>query len=465
MLDTPQNEKIEHTNLSTNLFNALNDSNEEPVKLGTSASSGADTSSAHLPSMVITNMDSTATQSNTEPAPRLNRFSQFLMPEEMAAPPGGEAAQLTDPELKGSIESKTQAALMKDADLYPPVQNVDGSTTYTVVQSGLTDRPGRDSGIDYYRRLVNITVPKDNPSIDKCQFVFNGRETISKDQYDQILQRDKAFNPEIELYAHGVSTTDMSADKQAMTLQLMSGRPTIALDWDANPATGDDNPLHSLQGYSQDTINAKRANDNKDFQNAIDNTVQEIGADHTSLIGFSHGGFFDTRYLAHRVQANLPKLENVILTHPDVPVSAPELRVNGSPELFKDSAQHSYVIGGKMDLAMKAAMVASHLLPGTPTYEGFFTTEERLGDDSNDTRSLIQQEGAIPISERDRPEPATEHFLNTAGITQILDGGAASQDQEQNYFNSATDMARLNLQIMSLMPNDMTPTEQGLLAS
>jgi hypothetical protein len=427
------------------LLNTLNDSDEQPIRIRNNGGLRDDSADSKLPSLLITkDGEQLIMPGGKEPDLAKRYTDQFLfVPDANFAPSPGEGATMTDPELAAPMSAKTKSALMKDAAEFAPVHNADGSTTYTVVQSGITDRPGQDSGIDYYKRAVNVTVPNDHASLQDCKFTFNERQKISKDEFDQILARDKASNPEVELYAHGVSATAMSADKQAMMLELSNGRPSINLDWNATNPSSSNNPMDSLDGYKKDTINAKRANDNKDFQNAIDNTIQQVGADHTTLIGFSHGGFFDTRYLAHRVQNNLPKLETVLLTHPDVPVSAPELQVNGKPELLKDSAQQSYVIGGTMDLAMKAAVLASHLSPHTPTWEGWFATEERLGNDSGDTRNFIQQEGAMAISERDRDEFSTEHFLNYAGINQLLDSPRSmAASNEQADYNAATDQGR-----------------------
>jgi hypothetical protein len=384
--------------------------------------------------------ESAAGKTADSPAQKLNSFTNYLIPEETKVTPQGEAITLQDPELNSPIDSRTLHALMKDAGEHPPVHNPDGSTTYTIVQAGLTDRPGKREGVDYYSRAVNVTVPKDNSSLNDCKFIFNPREIVTKDQYEKLIENDKTANENIEFFAHGVSTSDVSSDRQALMLQLSNGRPTVNLDWNANPIGGK-NPKDSLNGYDQDTISAKRANDNMQFASAIDDTIKQIGAEHTSLIGFSHGGFFDTRYLDHRVAAGLPQLDTVILTHPDVPVGAPELRVSGKAELLKDSAKHSYVIGGTSDLAMKMAVVASYLSPGTPTYENG-NLEDRLGNNSDATRHLISAEGAIPITEYDRENLTTEHFLNCAGIRSILDGGSSSAGQTQETYDSATRIGR-----------------------
>lgn len=348
----------------------------------------------------------------------------------------GESSEVKMDELAQSIDDRTHKALMKDADLYPPVQNSDGSTTYTVVLAGMTDRAGRNNSIDYYRRNVNITVPKDHQDLKDCKYNFGAREIINKEGYDKLLDRDMAANPEMAVYAHGTSTEAKKSDNEALVVQLSTGRPTINLDWDAKQWSMF--PTIMPAEYAQDSIAAKNANDNKGFEQAIDETIQKVGADHASMIGYSHGTLFETRYMAHRVGSKMAPLENIVFTHPDVPLGAPELQVNGKPELFKDAARHSYVIGGKLDLNLKAAVPLS--LPFTPVFE--LGDEERLGDDSDKSRSLIVEEGAVPISERDRTTFSTEHFLNFAGINQVLEEADMQGNNEQSAFEAATDRGR-----------------------
>ncbi len=425
------------------------------------------TAGDYLPNMAITSGDTNQKALN-DPGYLLSNYLNISGDETIQvqsfAPGGGEQTMMTDAELHKPIDEKTQQSLMRDADQFPPVKNADGSTTYTVVQAGLTDRPGRDSGVDYYRRVVNITVPVDRPSIADCQIKTNPREQISKEDFDKIIQKDKTTSSEVEFYTHGVSCQDNSADMQALMLQLTNGRPTINLDWSAIPAPGPMHPLKSLRAYAQDTISAKRANDNPEFRKAIDDTISEIGAERVDMIGFSHGGYFDSRYLSHRIQDHLPKVNTVVLAHPDVPVSAPELQVNGKDQFFTAAANRAYVIGGQSDLAMKAAVLASHLIPGTPTYVSG-GSEERLGDDSGSTRDFIKSEGATPISERDRDELSSEHFLNSAGIRTLLDNpaGMMPNDQQQAAYNASTDIARLNVKTFaSLVEQNILPNNDLL---
>jgi hypothetical protein len=338
------------------------------------------------------------------------------------------------------VSDLTHRALMKDADLYPPVQNADGSTTYSINQVGITDRNSA-AGANFYSRKVDITVPAGTPTLDQCSFKFGDRQIITEAEYDELLKKDTAGDREVDLYTHGVSCTDSSADRQALMLELSNGRPTVNIDWTANPPE-DMNPFKALIQYLRDTAAAKRANNNKTFVSAIDRTIEHIGAEHTGMIGFSHGAMFDTRYLKYRAQNHLPKLDTVILTHPDVPISASELFIGRKPEVLRDSASHSYVIGSQNDLSLKMGEIVGYLPGGTTFQNG--KTEERLGSYSWQSRAMIAAEGADAIKERDEPKIGTHHFLNLAGIAQLLDGDNLSLAQLQTSYDRATDLSRQN---------------------
>lgn len=445
MLDRPQETKNEKESLATNLIDALNDETQYSMLDNDLATSKMDTTSQILPTFLLEDPDAEGIDVN----------AMHLIPEGVnTLIDANQQVRINEPELKTPIDFTQNRALMKDVDAFPPVKNADGSTTYTVVMTGLTDRPaGRTDGVEYFRRNVEINVPAGSPSLNDCTFDFNSREMISKEEYDKLIDKAKGSNSEMELFAHGVSTDEMSADRQALMLQLSNGRPTVVLDWAAGVSSMD--PRQALEGYINDTKAAKRANENKAFEGAIDDTIAKIGAENTSLIGFSHGGYFDTRYLNHRVRANLPMLDTVILTHPDVPIGAPELRVDGKADLLKRAAENSFVIGSRMDLALKSAVVASHLSPDSPVgQEGMNAL--RLGNNWLVTQMLIKKEGATTIDENNRPEKKnTQHFMNFAGIKTLLDStnnkglfGFGRGDEIQKLYDRSTDIGR-----MKIMPN------------
>ncbi len=348
----------------------------------------------------------------------------------------GKGERIHDVELEAPITDVTRKALLKDADLFQPVKNADGSMTYTLLEEGITDRPGSKSNSNYFSRKIDITVPQGKPSLEDCQFNFSPRENISKERFDQLLSRNKNVTGDVILHTHGVFTSEKSADQEALMLQLSSGLPTVNIDWAAHPIDGS-GTLKSLFGYERDRACAMRANRNKSFEKAIDSTIDSIGASNTEMIGFSHGAMFDTRYLKHRVDNNLAPLDTVILNHPDVAIGASELYSHENPDVLKRASNHAFVIGSQNDERLKSAEKVDKLLG-----IGLFHPVERIGDDSNSSRALIKSEGALPIKDVDQPGASSNHFLNYAGISHLLHRGNTPADQLQRDFNNATAAAR-----------------------
>jgi hypothetical protein len=360
-------------------------------------------------------------------------FSKRDVPEDRNRDQSSVEKELSNKELEAGINKETRKVLLKDADQYPPVKNADGSMSYRLVQFGMTDRPidstQQETSPKYYSRLVYVTVPRGAENLGECKFEFADRRQIQEAEFNHLLDRDRSKLKEanvpasenVNLHAHGVFTYTNMADEEAILLQLTNGHPMVNVDWQAFPNTRE-NPHHysphdwalsSYLHYMEDRASAKKAN--VELEPLLDKTIARIGAPQTTLIGFSHGGMFDTRYLRHRVDSHLPKLGTVLYAHPDVPVKTPELTVkgaDGSTEgLLCQAACRSFVIGGRTDMALKVAAK----LP--------FAGGERLGDDSLSTRHLIEAKNhGDPVTELPKSLPDDEHFLNYSGIANLENG-------------------------------------------
>jgi hypothetical protein len=378
--------------------------------------------------------------------------------------------ELSNKELEAGIDGETMKVLMKDADRWAPIKNDDGSTSYRIVQVGMTNRPieageTKTSG-KFYTRTIDVRVPAGAGNLGECKYGFGDRREINEETFNRLLDRDRARlkeenmpgHNEVNLHAHGVFTYTNMADQEALLLQLTNGHPTVNVDWQAFPNTRD-NPHHyspndkivsSYLHYMEDRASAKVAN--AELEPLLDRTIDRIGAAQTTMIGFSHGGMFDTRYLRHRVDGNLPKVGAVLFAHPDVPVKTPELMVgkaDGTLEgLLSAAASRSVVIGGRADLAL---LVASWL-PGASGY--------RLGNDSASTRKIIEWNQGKPISEitkLDKKE-LDQHFLNYSGLASLENGDPRrSEEQMQQDFRRATEMGRRRFLPETAPPSEPAP--------
>ncbi len=353
--------------------------------------------------------------------------------------------QLQHPETEAAFTPWTANALLKDADLYKPVVNKDGSTTFTIVQVGLTDRDltGNDGGsVKPYARTVEVTVPPGAINFRNCEFKFHNRKLLDEKDYLNMIERDKnrqtelTGSRELAFYTHGILTSAEAADTQALMLELTHGHPVVNVDWQAQPMPVDMDQsglLEKRRLYENDRATA--ANSEPHFNALLDKTIEAIGAENTTMIAYSHGAMIDTRYLKHRADDGQPKLHAVILTHPDVPKNAPELVVWHSiffpSGLLSQSADRSFVIGSTRDKPLKAGSLQDRNSP-------------RLGNNADDTRTFIKWNGAMPVTESPRHDRQdNQHFVNYAAIAQLVHAEKDAAPKElQDKFNSASDKAR-----------------------
>lgn len=362
--------------------------------------------------------------------------------------------ELADRELEAGITKWTQKVLTKDAEQFPPTRNADGSRTYRINLFGMTDRPidpaEEKTSPKYFTRIVGVTVPEGAINLGECKFSLFQRRQIDEKEFNRLLDHDTARLKEtkvptannVNLHAHGVFTYTDMADQEAVLLQLTNGHPTVNVDWQAFPNTRE-NPHHyspndwvvsSYLHYMEDRSSAKHAN--AELQPLLDKTIARIGASHTTMIGFSHGGMFDSRYLRHRVDSHLPRLDTVIFAHPDVPITTSELTVphgKDSEGLLSAASSRSFVIGGRTDLALA---VAAHLP---------FAGGQRLGNDSTTTRHFIEWNKGEPVTELPKSlrNDIDEHFLNYSGIADLQNGNPNRTEVEmQNDFLKATENGR-----------------------
>ncbi len=349
----------------------------------------------------------------------------------------------------------TKDALARDADKYPPKRNEkDGTTTYTIEQFGLTDRDQAtdQKGVAHYKRLVTITVPDKADSLKDCQFEYQDRQKIDekeftalvaraqKRQVDQSSAADKEHKlprpDDIAFYTHGIRTGAEGADFQALALQLTHGHSVINVDWKSTP------PAEEKVGMS-DAYAAERkgaAQSYARFEKVLDDTIGRIGADHTDMIAFSHGAMFDTRYLQHRKDSHAPMLNQVIFTHPDVPISVlpqpdKDGKVEPSNRLYACVAKTTHVIGSTEDLALTGAAYndcepckSDNFLDQLQEKNRQMAIHARIGNGAPICRNLVAGCGGtyvmetIPAGRKDSKKDALKHFINMHGISNLING-------------------------------------------
>jgi len=359
------------------------------------------------------------------------------------------SAQVENLDSESEFTAFTRNALGRDADRFPPVRNErEGTTTYTIEQFGLTDRDleAGENTAEHYKRLVSITVPDAADSLDDCKFEYQDRQEIREEEFNDLISRSRVRqvglsftgpgqsrlpnSDDISFYTHGIRTAAVSSDFQALALQLTSGHSVVNVDWKSTP------PSEEKLGLC-DAYNAERngaAESYHRFEPALDAAINLIGAENTNMIAFSHGAMFDTRYLQHRKASGAHQLNQVIFSHPDVPISTmpqpgPDGKVAVADQLYANVARDTFVIGSPVDLAMTGA--AYNDCPPSQS-EGWveqlrekqreMAKHARIGNGGKVSRDLVEGSGGkyimetIPTDKKD----ATNHFINMSVINGLV---------------------------------------------
>lgn len=359
----------------------------------------------------------------------------------------GQLSSMND-EAKFSVYTKD--ALMRDADRFPPVRNdAENSTTYSMELFGFSDRESSDPKLpaEPYKRMVTITVPDGATSIKDCKFEFQDRQKIEQRELNDLVTRAQIRQGEIagaapaenklprpndvSFFTHGIRTAEVSTDLYSLSLQLTNGHSVINVDWKSVPPS-EENGTDLEQAYNNERKRA--AESYPRFEKLIDETIKHVGADQTTIIAFSHGAMFNTRYLQHRKESGADLLNHVIFSHPDVPCrTLPQPGADGSiaPEnrLFACVSKQTHVIGSTADMAMTGA--AKHDEPRvegqwkiTHYLKGTDDAYARIGNGARISRNLVEGSGGTYVIETQKGEKKDLmcHFINMESISELMNG-------------------------------------------
>jgi hypothetical protein len=401
----------------------------------------------------------------TPPVYPAEKQAQLAKPDVLAQPINKYEKSVTE-QVKGldgeaKFSPYTADALKRDADKFPPKRNEkDGTTTYTIEQFGLTDRDlAKDQNTaGHYKRLVTITVPDQAESLKDCKFEYQDRQNIDQREFNALVDRAQKRQYDLSaatdakqeaaslvnipstvklprpkdmaFYTHGIRTGAEGADFQALALQLTHGHSVINVDWKSTQAS--EEKIGVSEAYE---INRKGAAQSYGkFEKTLDDTISHIGAEHTDMIAFSHGAMFDTKYLWHSKDAHAPRLNEVIFTHPDVPIAVmPQPDKDGKFDernrLYTCVSKNTHVIGSTADLAMTGAAYNDCVPSTSESWAEQFQEKRRqmaiharIGDGGNISRTLVAGSGGSYVMETipvDKKDPYM-HFINMNGISKLL---------------------------------------------
>ena len=369
-------------------------------------------------------------------------------------------AQVEDLDSESVFTHQTKNALSRDADKYPPARNeFERTTTYTLEQYGFSDRDlrtGQDSA-EHYKRLVAITVPDDADSLNDLKFVYQDRQKIEEREFNDLVSRaktrqvelsfeaageEKLPRPEgISFYTHGIRTSGVSSDFQALTLQLTNGMSVINVDWKSTPRS--EEKVGLCEAYNAERNGAAESYGR--FEKALDAAIAHVGAENTGMIAFSHGAMFDTKYLNHRRSTGAQQLNQVIFSHPDVPIATmpkpgADGKVDPAQQMYSQAARSTFVIGSVADLAMSGAAYndcepskSDKWVEQLQDKQRQMAKHARLGDGGRVSRNLVEASGGTYVTEviPEDKKDATFHFINMNVISALANRGTLEKVGEK----------------------------------
>jgi hypothetical protein len=261
-----------------------------------------------------------------------------------------------------TFSNRTAQFLSRYAKRLPPYHHHDGSQTYYVLLHGITSRklPGDDSTEPkYFRALMQVKVPAGADNLDQCTFKRGPRQEETKQEYLKGIEEElkgaadlPAHQGPLCFFAHGAMTGAGVSDNDALRLAMLSGVPTVNVDWRATPGPWYTLPFRYPIDYNGAVTQEKL------FEPALDESFAYIGPEHAAMIGFSRGTGFDAAYMQHRFanKETCPQISANILAHADLKASQFRVREEGVNPIV-DGSSNTIVLGNPHDGALRVGRI------------------------------------------------------------------------------------------------------------
>ena len=284
---------------------------------------------------------------------------------------------------------------------YSVMRQADGSQTFYVPLHGITSRSIAGDESDepkYFRSVMEVTVPPNAHNLDQCHFKRGPRVEVDKAKFLTALNEEikgsaklAASEDPLSFFTHGVFTSAGKSDVDAVRLALLSGVPTVNIDWRSTPG-----PWYSAAArYAVDHRGA--VEQEKSFEPVLDNTLAQIGENNVAMISFSRGTAFNAGYMKHRFEnrQTLPQVNANVLTHPDLFTSEFKTRENGQNPIAA-AGKHTFVLGNPHDRALM--------------FGGWQIFGDRVGDaEKSDVEAVTAAGGKYVI---DNKQPLSSYTFN-----------------------------------------------------
>ncbi len=303
-----------------------------------------------------------------------------------------------------------------------PCQNPDGSTSYFIPMHGISSRViGSNHSYEpkYFRSVMEVRVAKDAHNLDQCSFKRGPRIEESKAEFENGIDAELngsesllASRRPLNFFTHGAFSSAGVSDADALRLAMLSGIPTVSVDWRSTEGAWYTLPMRYVVDYNG------AVSQEKQFEKALDAIFDLISPENGTMVSFSRGAAFNNEYMKHRFllahgsKANAGenqeqfKLNGHVLSHADLNTSEFKLRVQGFNPLVESSA-NTVVLGNRKD---KALFLGKLRIFG-----------DRVGDGyRSDIEAVNAAGGKYVIDEVQKHGGNFNHYVNYSLIARLL---------------------------------------------
>lgn len=295
---------------------------------------------------------------------------------------------------------------------FAPLQQHDGTQIFIIPIHGMTNRSlpeNKSNEVKYFKALMEIDVPRGAHNLDECTFKRSPREEETEHEYLNELKEELNGSSDLPaqrgplcFFTHGAFTGAGISDLDALRLALLSGVPTVNVDWRSTQG-----PWYSLPMRYPIDFNGAITQE-KHFETALDKMFKFIGEDRGAMIGFSRGTAFNAGYMMHRFanRDTEPRINANFLAHPDLAASMFRLRMDGSNPIIAAS-KNTIVLGSKHDSALR---VGKWRIFG-----------DRIGDaEPSDVRTVTDAGGTYLIDTYQRHGGNFNHYIDYKIISKMI---------------------------------------------
>ena len=149
-------------------------------------------------------------------------------------------------------------------------------------------------------------------------------------------------NRPLNFFTHGCFSGAGVTDADAVRLALLTGTPTVTIDWRSTQGSWYTLPFRYVVDYYSALAQEPS------FEKVLDESLASLDPSHVSMVSFSRGAAFNAAYMKHRYSEGLKPINGHVMAHADLSTSAFRDRKNGENPITAAS-DATVVLGNRHD--------------------------------------------------------------------------------------------------------------------